>query len=506
MLGGVPAGPAGAGGTLADAVGDLHTRLLRWTARQALAATSVTGISLALGICAAAWFSAGSRAAQLDGALALSASYLAAFAARQIAGEAARARGNQPGRAAWVVTLGARLCDVAALTGLALGALGQRWTGMWPLAVTVLSLVAVRETMTACSGLDRPGDSPAWRTALTVLAMPAGGRVLLIVATAPLWGPRASLLALLDWGIIAVGYGVGAGTAARRRSRRPPARPRPRSEPGGLSVLLQPARPAEPAEPLTSPGGQQPIPVLRMQLAPPPPGVIVQPAVASPADTSELEATAAEPDSPAAIAAAERRRATVLRCRDDGAIARWFGKPVRGQLMPLPPALLALAAVAMVAHLGLSDLPGLLILAPALIMLVAAPGSSHPHGGRFDWLVPAVLQGAQYTYIWALGTAAGVPGPVSFALCAVIAVHYADLASAGSPVLLAPRRARLGPGRAAPERGGWLGWEGRMIVCGLGAAAGVAMFAYLALAAYLGLLICWKFMTSSHGVGEGVRR
>jgi len=500
MVGGVPAGPAGAGGTLADAAGDLHGRLLRWAARQALAATSVTGISLALGICAAAWFSAGTRAAQLDGALALSASYLAAFAARQIAGEG--------GRAAWVVTLGARLCDVAALAGLALGALGQGWTGMWPLAVTVLSLVAVRETMTACSGPTRPGDSPAWRTALTVLAMPAGGRVLLIVATAPLWGPRASLLALLDWGIIAVGYGVGSGTAARRRDRRPPARPRPRSEPGGLSVLLQPPRPAEHAETTTGPGGQQPIPVLRMQLAPPPRAISLGPSggAAAPADTSELDAVAAEKDSRATAAAAQRRQATVLRCRDDGAIARWFGRPVRGQLMPLPPALLALAAVAMLARLGLRDLPGLLILAPALIMLLAAPGSSHPHGGRLDWLVPAVLQGAQYTYIWALGTAAGVPGPVSFALCAVIAVHYADLGSAGSPALLVPRRARPGPGRAAAERGGWLGWDGRMIVCGLGAAAGIAMFAYLALAAYLVVLICWKFLTSSHGVGEGDRR
>ncbi len=84
-------------------------------------------------------------------------------------------------------------------------------------------------------------------------------------------------------------------------------------------------------------------------------------------------------------------------------LARWFGRLVRGQLMPLPPALLALAAVAMLAHLGLRDLPGLLILAPAIIMLVAAPGASHDHGGRFDWLVPAVLQGAQYVYIAALG-------------------------------------------------------------------------------------------------------
>ncbi|HEU5419725.1 MAG TPA: DUF5941 domain-containing protein [Streptosporangiaceae bacterium] len=512
MLGGVPAGPAGAGGTLADVVGDLHARLIRWTARQALAATSVTGISLALGICAAAWFSAGSRAAELNGCLALSASYLAAFAAREIAGEAARGRG----RAAWVVTLGTRLCDIAALAGLALGALAEGWPGLWPLAVTVLALVAVRETMTACSGPVRFGDSPAGRAAAAALAMPAGGRVLLIVATAPIWGPRASLLVLLDWGIIAVGYGIGSGTAARRRDRRAPRERPERSEPGGLAVLLQPARPPERAEAKAGPAGQQPIHVLRMELAPPPRGLSLgdlAPAgdLASPADTGAAASPAGGEPGPAAAAAAAQRQAMVLRCRDDGAIARWLGALVRGQLMPLPPALLALAAVAMMAHLGLRDLPGLLILAPALIMLVAAPGSSHPHGGRLDWLAPAVLQAAQYTYIWALGTAAGVPGPVVFALCAVIAVHYADLSSASSPVLPASRRAwpllaRMTPGRGACERGAWLGWDGRMIICGLGAAMGIAVFAYLAVAAYLGVLICWKFMTSSHGVAEGDRR
>jgi hypothetical protein len=500
VLGGVPAGPAGPGGTFTDAVGDLHARMIRWADRQALAATSVTGISLALGICAAAWFSAGSRAALLNGALALSVSYLAAFTAREIAGPG--------GRGAWVVALGGRLGDIAALAGLALGALAQDWTGMWPLAATVLGLVAVRETMTACS-TPRPGDSPAWRAVLTVLAMPAGGRVLLIVAIAPLWGTRASLLALLDWGIIAIGYGIGSGTAARRRDRKAPARPqRPRSEPGGLSVLLQPARPAEPAEAAARPGGQ-PIPVLRMELAPAPRGLSAgsleyarQSGAAGPADDG---AGPAAPPAPPGLA---RQLAMVARCRDDGAIARWFGRLVRGQLMPLPPALLALAAVAMLAHLGLGDLPGLLILAPALIMLVAAPGASHPHGGRFDWLVPAVLQGAQYLYIWALGTAERVPLPVTFALCAVIALRYADLGAPGSPALPARRRkpspqVRMAPGQPPPERGSWLGWEGRMIACGLAAAMGITTFAYLALAAYLGVLICWKFMTSCHGLREG---
>jgi len=187
-------------------------------------------------------------------------------------------------------------------------------------------------------------------------------------------------------------------------------------------------------------------------------------------------------------------RAVIMRCRDDGTIARWFGGVASGHLMPLPPALLALAAVATIAHMGLRDLPGLLILAPALIMLVAAPGASHHHDGRLDWLVPAVLLGAQVIYISALGFASGVPAPVTFGLCAMLTVFYADLGSPGSPPL---------PGRNGRERGSWLGWEGRMLACGLGAAMGIAMFAYLALAVYLAVLVCWKITTGYSGFREG---
>jgi hypothetical protein len=49
----------------------------------------------------------------------------------------------------------------------------------------------------------------------------------------------------------------------------------------------------------------------------------------------------------------------------------------------------------------------------------------------------------------------------------------------------------------------WMGWEGRMIVCGLGAAMGITVFAYAALAAYVGVLICWKVLTSCLVLREG---
>jgi hypothetical protein len=703
MLGGMPAGPARAGGTLAASVGGIPRAVADWLARRSLAPTSAAGISLTLAICASVWFTAGTRPANVKGALVLGAGYLAALAARQLAGQAGRRQaqvvavtGRRPladsRRPGWLASLSARIGDSAVYVGLAIGAAAQGWAATWPLAITVLSLVSIRETMTACSGPADPdavSDGPVRRAIVTVLTMPVGGRVLLIAVVAPVWGARASLLALLDWAIIAVGYGIGSGTATRRRRRRgaeaapsglagpdggpgpgesgpvdcEPAesgtggfapdgcepngpggagpgrggsgrgrrwggrvRPGPVSGSDGLSILLKPVQAAgqpSPAQTRALRPGMRSIPVLRMELTAPPPTVAAmppaEPAAGGAADgLTGLDALGlgggdsrngigganglgggdgrnglggaddgwanggwaddrgglgepdgrGEPDGPddaadwydvraeettgelgeitgefGAVGAAdgepddglawpdndeaglesdergpdsdalgsgsdglapdgdERAPAVVLRCRDDGVISRWFGRLVRGQLMPLPPALLALAAVALLAHLGLRDLPGLLILAPALVMLVAAPGSSHRHDGRFDWLVPAVLQGAQYIYIAALGLASGVPVAVTFGLCAVVALRYADLGSPGSPVLAA----RCGPwARRGREPGAWLGWEGRMIVCGLGAAMGIAMFAYVALAAYLGALICWKVMTSGLGLREGV--
>jgi hypothetical protein len=178
-----------------------------------------------------------------------------------------------------------------------------------------------------------------------------------------------------------------------------------------------------------------------------------------------------------------RQVAVVLRLRDDGVLARQAGRIVRGNLLPLPPALLGFAAVITLAVLGMRNLTGLLVLGPALVMLLAAPGSSSDHAGRLDWLVPILLVGAQLVYIVALG----VPGPVTFALCAALLLHYIDLAwpAAGqSAVLLA-------------EHDSWLGWEGRMLFIGLAAAAGLATFAYLALTAYLGVLVGAKIVTSA---------
>jgi hypothetical protein len=701
VIGGAPAGPGRAGPSRAGQNGTRHDgagpeaatvdgalgRLADWTARQSLGPTSLSGVSLTLAVCAAIWFTAGTRSDDRNGAIALGACYLAALGARHVAGrtrdyliesleQLARAGQHPTGTAAqralmsarrvalavrlrsivlsgWLAILGVRLSDCAILAGLAAGAAAQGWPGMWPLAISVLALIAIRDTMTACS---RPADPDSGaqddreagplelvhRAVEAALTMPFGGRMLLLVVAVPTWGARAGMLGLLDWGIISVGYGIGAGTLARRRGRRHPAERRMRrtrsgpAGPGLRAVALEPPRPPEwaelhaarqlpvlgirliPAPPASPPAAGPDVPpaepvgglasigladaghpdsgyagagladvgyadggyadselaesgllgpdLLEPDLADPDffepdltePG-IAEPGLAEPglfdpdlADPdlagARLAPEAGEPESaepqaagpyaagpqPAEPESAGRQSAgyeladpelagtgpadpglpVILRCRDDGAISRWFGRLVRGQLMPLPAALLALAGVAMLAHLGLGDLPGILIIAPAIVMLVAAPGSSHSHGGLLDWLVPAVLQGAQYIYITALGMAAGIPVAVTFLLCTAIALRYADLGCASSPPL-PPRRAAqpaparpagAGPASTAPERATWMGWEGRMLICGLGAAMGIGMYAYLALAAYVGGLVCWKILTSSFVLREGDSR
>ena len=63
--------------TVPEALDSLPRRLTGWAVDRYLAPISVSGISLALGLCAAVWFSAGTRPDSVSGALALCGSYLA---------------------------------------------------------------------------------------------------------------------------------------------------------------------------------------------------------------------------------------------------------------------------------------------------------------------------------------------------------------------------------------------------------------------------------------------
>jgi hypothetical protein len=87
-----------------------------------------------------------------------------------------------------------------------------------------------------------------------------------------------------------------------------------------------------------------------------------------------------------------------------------------------------------------------------------------------------------------------VPGPVIFVLGVALLMRYTDLAFPGRPVMRAKPRQ---PGERRGEQGTALGWEGRLLLAGIAAAMGIATFAYLALTAYLGMLICVRVILSS---------
>ncbi len=169
--------------------------------------------------------------------------------------------------------------------------------------------------------------------------------------------------------------------------------------------------------------------------------------------------------------------------RGDGIVSRWVGGLVQGRLLPLPPLLAGLLVTGVLAALGMENLSGILVLTPIEAMMLAALGARHPHDGRMDWLAPALLMAGECVFLAALGLSRHVAAWLVFALLAAVVMRHADLAY----------RARVGRGIPADVAG--LGWEGRMLLAGIAAVAGMAPFAYAMLSGYLWVLFCWDFLS-----------
>jgi Family of unknown function (DUF5941) len=174
---------------------------------------------------------------------------------------------------------------------------------------------------------------------------------------------------------------------------------------------------------------------------------------------------------------------TLAAYRGDGVLSSWVGALVDGRLPPLPPLLVGLFVTGVLAALGLGNLPGILVLTPVEVMMLAALGARHPHDGRLDWLAPALLLTGEGVFLAALGLARGVTPWLVFTLLAAVVVRHVDLAC----------RARAGLGIPADIYG--LGWEGRMLLAGVAATAGIVPLAYAALSGYLWLLFIWDFLS-----------
>ena len=406
----------------------------------------------------------------------------------------------------WLSAVCAVAAECAIYGGMAAGGRPTALIGMWPLAVMTVISVAVAELLGACrvaavdAGRCRElGRSPELRRWTGwLLSPPVGARALLAGAGLAVGGPQAALFTVLAVEVASV---VSTVAMLARIAL-------PGPWPGGSPV---------PGAGLVSghaPGGS-PGTITR---TPGPRVTAIVGVTGSQGTTSAVRiitTTAAETAAAEAGAPVPGALDVVLALRDDGRAARWAGRLVQGNLIPLPPALAGLIATAMLAALGLRGLPGFIAMTPPVVMMLAAPGSSHPHDGRFDWLVPVLLALAQYVYLGALGFALAVPGPVIFSVCALTFLWYASVTAEARAVAVRQAAGHQAVARQAgaggtAEAGGVagesdivaasagpgprIGWETRLFVAGLAATFGLATFGYLGLATYLGVLICRKVL------------
>ncbi|NUP68484.1 MAG: hypothetical protein HOW71_40645 [Nonomuraea sp.] len=176
---------------------------------------------------------------------------------------------------------------------------------------------------------------------------------------------------------------------------------------------------------------------------------------------------------------------TVVAYRDDGPLSRAMGLLVAGQLPPLPPVIAGTFVTGVLLLIGVAGSDGLAVFAPAVTLLLAGPGSSHPHDGRLDWLVPPILRLIEYTFVAACGFARGLPPVLIFLLLGALAFHHYDL--------VYRLRQRVYPPPWLSTLG--LGWDGRMMAVSLAAIAGWMTAGYVVLAVYLWALFGWESLT-----------
>lgn len=204
------------------AVAPLAGRLARWAAARGLAPNAFTITALALALCAAAWFAAGSRSGLIAGAALL----CVALPVRQARARLPAGSPVTTPFGGWLYAMSGPTAEYAVYAGLAVagaaGAAGKPRQA-WELATAAVIVLAVRQMTDACYASvagPRP-QAPGHRYRLLRLAgqsiaLPHGERAVLIAITAPVWGPRMALAVLAGWGVVALGYSLAERAVAGR--------------------------------------------------------------------------------------------------------------------------------------------------------------------------------------------------------------------------------------------------------------------------------------------------
>ncbi len=521
-----------------------------WAADRALAPAALLGISLGLGLASAIWFSEPIASAKAMAAVTLLAAYVCSRSGRLLAlspGPVLAAIGSLGARAGaragviqpagdWLAAAGWAITECAVYAGLAAsaglgdvsvpGVIGGGPGGVWHLAVLALAVVAIRRMTDLCyeratedsGGRTRLPRSATRRRLERALTLPAGERALVVIVVGGIWGPRIAFMVLIAGGVLAIGYLLTARVVGMHDAARY----------GGTVEQAPAALAAGPVVPddgsisldaaisplggmlgaLTGPGQDEPGPEDEDEddgsagsLLP---GGLSRPAAAAPERRPRV-ATVAESVGSFQIAA----------YRDDGPISLWLGRLVEGRIPPVPPLIVGLFVTCALAALGMGNLSGVLLLTPVEAMLLAGLGSSHPHDGRLDWLVPAAIQAAEYLFLAALAFTHKVSPPLVFALVAAVVLRHLEVAYRARHRIFWPAAGRIrtfsaaygltwpptaADGRPADVTG--LGWEIRMLVLGVGAALGVTPAASVLLAGYLWGLLARDFLTRWLGVRD----
>ena len=524
----------------------------RWAADRALAPAALLGISLGLGLASAIWFSEPIVSAKAMAAVTLVAAYVCNRSGRFLAlapgpvlaaigsfgtGSRSGARtgviqpaGDWLSAAAWAITECAVYAGLAASAGLddvsTPGVIGGGPGGVWHLAVLALAVTAIRRMAGLCyeratersGGRIRLPRSAARRRLERALTLPAGERILVLIVAGGIWGPRIAFLALIVGGVLATGYVVTARVVGARDSAADggfidagdamTATPAGHDEGsisldasvsplgGLLGALAGPGTPARAPGPDTGPDPDRS-------------GASLLPGgMSGPAEAPRAR--------PRRSAARTSRVASfgIPAYRDDGPISLWLGRLVEGRIPPIPPLIVGLFVTSALAALGMSNLSGVLLLTPVEAMLLAGLGSSHPHNGRLDWLVPALIQVGEYLFLAALAFTHRVASPLVFTLVAAVVLRHLDVAYRARHRIAwpAPRKLRtfvaaysltwppIGADGLADVTG--LGWEIRMLILGIGAAVGITPVVAVALAGYLWALLVRDFLTGWLGVRD----
>jgi hypothetical protein len=417
------AGPDGDGAVARLIVDPVASAVARWLARRELAPAALYGIALGLGLLSAVWFSEPTTRAKVIAAVALFAS-LAAGRAGWVLAAAGSASRPRPA-VDWLGAASGLLTEFAVYAALAASAGPGHQGGLD-------GVYGARLRNTLAASLGGPGPEGVWRLAVAAMVMLGIRQIAGLCLDAAAGAPRNPY----PWSARRIPEQVVAFPAGER-----------------YAVIAMTAILAGPR--LTF------LALLAW-------GVVAAGYLLTRRVPCSLPAT---------------RPVSLAACRGDGAVSRWLGGLVRGNLPPLLPVFVGLLVTGVLAALGLGNLPGLFVLFPVVVMLLPALGARHGHDSRLDWLAPPLLQTTECVFLAALGFSRHVAPALVFALAAGVVMRHADLAY----------RARVGLGIPADVFG--LGWDGRMLLAGLAAAVGLAPFAFAVLTGYLWLLFCWDYLS-----------